>query len=872
MTTTNYLDLDINKLFEEHSIKEIEEIQKKIQLESDRKKIELRTLVGERYRDLILAADTIAKMKITSEQVITRIANIEEKFKELQKKYLIGFKTDLIEDKLDRRGQVLDSIIIQIKILMDIPQYIWRNIENQNLLFATQLFIIAQHINYSLMFEVGSTELSNKYPIVLKQWDVIMQFKTIISNECNKILQSLDVSTINAANCLASLVFLNESSFVDLLEKLISTRRYAIQSVIKEESHDSVKSKLKLCMKILIQTIHLIHSCFINADNAPGGLVLQFITEIKDQKAHCLLSRLDVNQDLLEEFLPSVTKNHKPFVQDIPKNFSLPVLQESVKSWLEWVNNFSNVKVTKLLDLIISIKGLYSVREEAMNVDLPENWNSIWEELSLPRITFWMEFFQPIITKRAKCIITDKWTDTLADLKSNTIELLDKVAHDKFEFPEHDLRWFVWKDSPTDIPQKLSKNGGLDNKRSLLMKAKGYSPNVIKLCERFDGNLYTLLSDLEHYLYESERVITVKDSLLSANISLIANSFSDRNDVQEHLQVISTEKIEDFVQFIKNTCVNDKPEHGQRDINAIVLARFLFALTTLCPNLNKCFTLSKVSGLTITNVKWQTVCDNLKEESTGVWSIWADVYKTKISEHMKKFILRESIDGLRVHWIVSEWEKVIIEEESGEGKRIKSEILVPYQPSIPLQKFLTAVCKDLNKIIPHTLPKRVLQQIIESIITELFNYYLNAFKNVDVRQKQAFQILYDVRYCTLLMVPRENKILNGLSAKTCDAVLAKIDPFDYDVFNPFIHTNVKKSVQRSLLIFGNLVSHLEQLHSILGARNEHVNSDSGKPEPPAVLAICTGAPWFPPLTVTAPTRNLPIMSVPIPDKQIVPFE
>ena len=46
MTTTNYLDLDINKLFEQHTIKEIEEIQKKIQLESDRKKLELRTLVG----------------------------------------------------------------------------------------------------------------------------------------------------------------------------------------------------------------------------------------------------------------------------------------------------------------------------------------------------------------------------------------------------------------------------------------------------------------------------------------------------------------------------------------------------------------------------------------------------------------------------------------------------------------------------------------------------------------------------------------------------------------------------------------------------------------------------------------------------------
>lgn len=78
---------------------------------------------------------------------------------------------------------------------MDIPQYIWSSIESQDLLFATQLYIIAQHINYSLTFEVGSTELLQKYPIVAKQWDIITQFKQIISNECNKILQSLDVLT-----------------------------------------------------------------------------------------------------------------------------------------------------------------------------------------------------------------------------------------------------------------------------------------------------------------------------------------------------------------------------------------------------------------------------------------------------------------------------------------------------------------------------------------------------------------------------------------------------------------------------------------------------------------------------------------------------
>ena len=116
------------------------------------------------------------------------------------------------------------------------------------------------------------------------------------------------------------------------------------------------------------------------------------------------------------------------------------------------------------------------------------------------------------------------------------------------------------------------------------------------------------------------------------------------------------------------------------------------------------------------------------------------------------------------------------------------------------------------------------------------------------------------------MAPRENKTLSDLSIKACDSVVSKIDPFDYDVFNPFIYTNVKKSVQRSLLILGNLVPHLEQLHSILGSRSEYSNTEGAKSDLPSVLALCTGAPWFPPLTVTAPTRNLPLVAITLPEK------
>lgn len=49
------------------------------------------------------------------------------------------------------------------------------------------------------------------------------------------------------------------------------------------------------------------------------------------------------------------------------------------------------------------------------------------------------------------------------------------------------------------------------------------------------------------------------------------------------------------------------------------------------------------------------------------------------------------------------------------------------------------------------------------------------------------------------MIPRDNKSLVELSNKVSNNIISKIDPFDFDVFYPFINTNVKKAVQRSLV-------------------------------------------------------------------------
>ena len=127
-----------------------------------------------------------------------------------------------------------------------------------------------------------------------------------------------------------------------------------------------------------------------------------YINEIKDKDAFSMLLKLDMEEKLLNKFLPLIAKNHKPFIQHDLKNLPLAQVQEKMNAWFEWVRQLTNKEITSLLNLITSIKGIYSIREDCLAIDIPENWEFIWEVFSLPSINFWSEYFHPLLTTRVK--------------------------------------------------------------------------------------------------------------------------------------------------------------------------------------------------------------------------------------------------------------------------------------------------------------------------------------------------------------------------------------------------------------------------------------------------------------------------------------
>ena len=80
----------IDNLFETRPIDELSTYSRTLQRSIDMKREELRVMVGERYRDLMEAAETIQRMKSGSEKVIGITEEMIANQKQLQAKAVVG--------------------------------------------------------------------------------------------------------------------------------------------------------------------------------------------------------------------------------------------------------------------------------------------------------------------------------------------------------------------------------------------------------------------------------------------------------------------------------------------------------------------------------------------------------------------------------------------------------------------------------------------------------------------------------------------------------------------------------------------------------------------------------------------------------------
>lgn len=224
----------ISSLFVRFGVKEVRHIQELARQQASSKQQELRTMVGERYRDLLGAADSIVRMRTSSKHLMDQLSHARRDCsREQMQRRTRTSKPILIPllcvtahpgDPLAARRHLQrhskmpsqlqpgtnpahHSLAMLIKLLLDAPEHIWRALEAQDYLSAARLAMLGRVVYRELASmtltgedqdenadENDTPDVFRAVPLVERQWETLSQLATQIVRRAKTGLQRWDVS------------------------------------------------------------------------------------------------------------------------------------------------------------------------------------------------------------------------------------------------------------------------------------------------------------------------------------------------------------------------------------------------------------------------------------------------------------------------------------------------------------------------------------------------------------------------------------------------------------------------------------------------------------------------------------------------------
>ncbi|XP_075235076.1 conserved oligomeric Golgi complex subunit 1 [Lycorma delicatula] len=853
MPAQNLFEIDPDKLFELYTIEEIQSTQIKLQHEIERKREELRTMVGERYRDLIEAADKITEMKEISQLVIKDIEGVSSATDDLQGNNAKHFGKKLkqinsFHSLVNITVPSLESIAVQLKLLIELPEYIWTALDKNDFATATQLYMLGRHIKTGLemdpLIRVSDASANGSTcPLLEQHWVAISQFKVYILKSVGVTLQQQSIDTESACGCFISVALLERMSSSKLVHYFLSFRTSALQNMVASplqltEDASVTKTRFTNSHTIIISTLMTLYSCFIESPGDTGDGVLwktirktigresvPVINTITSDEWHKKENKVEGSD--LYNLLPSVINNYRCSPESTLEPLPPNEMSTIIADWLTTVTQLIRQSGKVLLDKLSSLRCLQGLRDA--NQELPEEWSIVLQRLMQPStLNIWNDLYMPLIINRAKQLITVHWKAGLKHIKQQITSIIKEITSNySCKTPENDLRWYIWKESANDILFSAHRNQHQQSTRGVQLKSQGITPRVADLCGLFETQLSTLLNDLSTLNPSCDNMDTLGDNC--GNKSL-----------QSHQQTQCLSVLSQLVQYIKNEVGN-----SEGDVAPLFFARFLQSIINLCPTLQK--------HLTVTDSKvnvWQEACNILTSETNHCWSVWCTRVLTGLDEVIASILLtpKQLKDLLN---IIPRWDLVSIEEEGEAGQTISSELRVPSSPSFQLLSILSSVCTNVsNALVPFCVTELLVNELVVKILGKYKTWVTT--ETPLICQSQLWQQLFDVKYIAGLLVQHDNKPLLSVCQDVIGDLEKNIDPFDLDVFTPYINDNIKRSQRQTQAILGVLV--VSRSSTPYSAPNTCTTQSHSNTEDPSVLAVSASASstWFPLLPVTAP--------------------
>ena len=222
------LSLDPDRLLETHTVAEAEQVAARLSREAERAREELRVLVGERYRELLQAADTIQEMRGCAEDLITALGDLRGSCAGLGAGQAVTRPGGGAPDS-SQVGEL--GVAASLKLLSLVPEQVWAWLDdNCRLAEGAELLLVAREAHTGLL--AGGPELAARFPVISQQWEAVRQVQTSLAARARAGLAACQLEGEAGVDCLACLVLLEGGEGEAVVRQLLQARQLAVDQDI----------------------------------------------------------------------------------------------------------------------------------------------------------------------------------------------------------------------------------------------------------------------------------------------------------------------------------------------------------------------------------------------------------------------------------------------------------------------------------------------------------------------------------------------------------------------------------------------------------------------------------------------------------------
>ncbi|NXH31477.1 COG1 protein, partial [Myiagra hebetior] len=834
-------------LFEAHTTAELRAVERRLRAGIEQKREELRQMVGERYRDLIEAADTIAEMRRSAERLLGAVRPPSHQ----------GFY----------------GAAAQLKLLLEVPEQVWGRWEGLDEEGVRWEGLDEEGVRWEGLDEEGVRwEGLDEEGVSAPSWKLAAsRGRSTILQESKALLRCRTGSDQAVAEALCAIMLLEDSSPRQALADFLLARKLAIQQLLNQPHHGAgIKAQVCSLMELLTTTLYQAHAVFYTMPEGmapdpalPCGLLFSTLESTTGQNPAGRGGVLEEDLKLSSwfKYLPESVVEFQPALRTLAHPISQEYLRETLQQWITMCSDDIRTGVRTLLVYVKSMKGLAGIRDAVWELLSSEssshNWEAVCRRLLDRPVSFWEELLQQLFLDRLQTL-TEEGFDSISSsskqLLASALQELEvkagSCAPSKQIQLETNVALFLWSESPGDLPGDAAwvsvGQRGPFARSGLAMKAQVLTPCVQSFCSTLDSKLKARLEDVLSYLPTDSS--SPKEPALPPRSAF--NRFSDAGTVQGLLRDRCAACVQHLLGCVREQLQSQLEPAGDAKLNAVLfMARLCQALPELCPHLQRCVLgqaggaepapkeprsakklgKGKAQEVSPELAKWQGVKAELLQQSLLAYQLWSSAVTKGLVQGFTHTLLLDTAGSVLA--TATNWDEIEIQEETESGSSVTSKIRLPVQPSWHVQCLLFSLCQEVNRVGAHTLPKVTLQELLRSCLAEVLAAYQKLLEqkqekrpdSFPLTQSRALQLLYDLRYLSIILTaksedtkPSRIKQDSGIE-KVIDFLEGHIDPFDLDVFTPHLNSNLNRLVQRTSVLFGLLTGTENQYTSRGGA-------------------------------------------------------